>query len=260
MTSKISVPDDVKEQIKRIIVKNNLGLKSNVVYSVGSEIGDGILSKTVTVDIESPKEELNLFIKYGLKTNSQDLKQIYANEIHFYEVIMPVYLDFLAKKNIEDTFRNVPKCYGTFNGIVALENLRKKGYKLCNKALIANDEHITLIFKTYAKFHATSFAFKDQHVEEYRKIMMKVTDMYSYNASDEKLVRQHELLKIMINNFVKRLDPVKDKYILDRSGSIADDIIKFNNSLHKLQYENDILIQGDCWCDNMMFLYEVSFK
>ncbi|KAI4467392.1 hypothetical protein MML48_2g00009470 [Holotrichia oblita] len=258
MSAEITVEDNVKTFIDNIVRKYNLNTDAKIVYKRGSEIGDGFMSKTYAVDISDTKESLHLFLKCAINvtfTGGPSFDKVYINEIYFYESIVPAYLAFLEEKGVTDGFRNVPKCYGSAdNKIIALRNLRNDGYDLCDKTFIANEEHIELVFKTYAKFHAIGFTYKDQKPELYDKLMEGVTDLFR-GAGEEINKQRVEGASAVIRDFFNKLDPKKDKFILDQSQNIIDKLTEFGLALGTADCANPILIQGDCWCNNMMFKY-----
>ncbi|KAI4467391.1 hypothetical protein MML48_2g00009471 [Holotrichia oblita] len=261
MSEETPVEDNVKTFIDNIVKKYNLDTDAKIAYNRGSEIGDGFMSKTYAVDINDTKESLHLFLKCALNLTFPEgtgFDQIYTNEIHFYERFVPTYMEFLKEKGITDGFRNVPKCYGTAdNKILALQNLKKDGYELCDKVLIGNDQHIELVFKTYAKFHAVGFAYKDQRPDLYNKLMEGVTDLI--RGTNEEFNRQRmEGSKVVIDEFFKKLDPRRDKFIVDQTQHILDKLTEFGLNFGEDTSPNPILIQGDCWCNNMMFKYITS--
>ncbi|GJQ78459.1 hypothetical protein Trydic_g11577 [Trypoxylus dichotomus] len=259
MSEEISVPDNVKEFINDLVKKCNLNPSAKIIYNPGSEIGDGFMSKTYTVDINDSEQSLNVFLKCALDINIPGMPtpvQIYSNEIYFYESVVPKYMEFLEEKSITDGFRNVPRYYGSAeNKILALENLRKTGYELCDKTFVGNEEHIELVFKTFAKYHAIGFAYKDQKPDEYQKILEGATDLMR-GTSEELDEQKVEVIKVTMQDFLKKLDPRKDKFILGQSQYILDRLIEFGVGAGIEAYANPILTQGDCWCNNMMFKYD----
>lgn len=260
MSAEMAVDDNVKSFINNLVQKYNLDTDAIIVYKPGSEIGDGFMSKTYAVDIDDTNEVLHLFLKCAINVNfpgGPSFEKVYVNEICFYETIVPAYMKFLDEKGVTDGFRNVPKCYGSADSkILALQNLRSDGYDLCDKTFIANEEHIELVFKTYAKFHAIGFTYKDQRPELYDKLMEGVTDLFR-GAGDEVNRQRVKGANAVIQEFLSKLDPKRDKFILDQSQNIMDKLSEFGISLGTINCANPILIQGDCWCNNMMFKYNV---
>lgn len=257
-TNEFSVPDDVIDLVNKIIDKNNWGPVLDIQYSPGSKMGDGYASKHVAVSIRTSAEEYKLFVKYAVKFNMPEdvpMHKLYSNEVYFYNTVYPAYLRFLSERNADNLFGNVPKIYGTSpENTIALENLKSRGFNLFDRTKCMDDTHINLVLKTFARFHAVSFSFKDQDKEGYDKLVANWDGDFIGGAGKDSLV-----LKIymdMIRDGFSKLDPVKDKFILDKCN--ANDLIDSIPDVSKHSDEYSILVQGDCHNNNIMFLYEVS--
>ncbi|KRT78398.1 hypothetical protein AMK59_7338 [Oryctes borbonicus] len=207
-----SVSDDAKALVNDIIERNNWDPVVDVRYSPGSQVGDGYASKHVAVEIVTSKETIRLFIKYALNTDTSSFESVakfYANETFFYDIAYPAYSKFLTEKNVQDVFRNAPKCYGTSSKyIIALEDLKYKGFCLFDRTKIMDEKHISLMLKTLAKFHATSFAFKEQNREEYDKLVENCAgDLFSQQPKDAPTIKMfYETLADTLG----KLDPEED--------------------------------------------------
>ncbi|GJQ82632.1 hypothetical protein Trydic_g19651 [Trypoxylus dichotomus] len=255
-----SVSDDVKALVKEVIEKHNWGPVLDVKYYPGTEAGDGYASKHVAVEILRPTGKVRLFLKYSLDSkvfSDMPIDKLYSNEVYFYDVIFPAYEKFLSEKNIPNGFKHVPKCYGTSaKNVIALENIKDKDFTLFNRRTVMDDNHITLVLKTFAKLHAISFAFKDQNKEGYEKLVADwVGDFFSFAPVDASFKR---IWVDLIRDGLNTLDPVEDKDILDRcDAELLGDFI-FNAHRHRNEYS--VFTQGDCWCNNIMFKYEDDNK
>lgn len=262
MSTEFNVNSDVVDLVNEIIAENGFGKETKITYAIGSQTGDGFLSRNIAVTISDDEKVLDLFLKYGLNiqnSSSIPTEKLYANEIHFYDKISPAFAEFLQERNVSDGFTNLAKCYGTSKkNIIVLENLKKIGYQLCDKTKPLNDKYVSLVFKTFAKFHAVSFALKDQNPELYQKLI-SIDEITTEDIDNQ---AWDDASKINIDKFLASLDPVKDKHILDRTRGLAQRLLDVANryvfASDKSEY--DILIQGDSWCNNMMFLFEVSYS
>ncbi|KRT78397.1 hypothetical protein AMK59_7337, partial [Oryctes borbonicus] len=252
-----SVSDAAKALVNEIIEKNNWEPISEIKYYPGTEDGDGYCSKHVGVEIIRPGGTITLFIKYSLDFVGLPIDRFYSNEIYFYDVVFPAYQKFISEKNIREGFRHVPKCYGTSSkNVIALENIKDKGYNLFDRRAIMDDNHITLVLRTFAKFHAASFAFKDQDREGYDKLVT------NWDGDLAREMRVDSPMKKMwihqIQDGLNTLDPIEDKAILDRCD--AESLGNLVIDAQRCQNEYSIFTQGDCWCNNIMFKYENGNK
>ncbi|GJQ82636.1 hypothetical protein Trydic_g19654 [Trypoxylus dichotomus] len=255
MPKNFCLSEDINHLIEEIIEKYELHPVQEVKYVPGSESGDGYVSKTVAVSISTPSKTLDLFLKCALDVKQKQAFQIdkfYANEIFFYDVVRPAYLEFVRKRLNQNSLRNIPKCYGTSKkNIIALENLKKQRFKLFDRGQVMNDNHLQLVLKTFAKVHAIAFAFKDQNRGKYEELVDGAYDLFSTKNGEDAFI---SIMRGAIKDFVRKLDPVEDKEIVARCE--VEELLSGISSADRNLDEYSILTQGDCWCNNMMFLYE----
>ncbi|KRT78402.1 phosphotransferase, partial [Oryctes borbonicus] len=255
-----SVSTDAIALVKELITKYNWEPVSDVKYYPGTEAGDGYACKHVAVEITRPAGDIKLFIKYSLdfkESKNMVIDKFFANETYFYKTVYPTYVKFISARNCQNGFREAPKCYGfTPKNTIALENLRYKGFNLHDRRKTMDQKHINLVLKTLAKFHATSFAFKDQDPDAYQKLADKCAgDFFSQQPKDSPTIR---IFFEIIQEGLDKLDPEKDKKILDKCNTrdLMDSILNLGENLN----EYSIISQGDCWCNNVMFQYEEETK
>lgn len=261
-SNNVNVSSQVRDLVTKIISENGFKLSSQITYFEGSQPGDGYATKTLIVKITDDEKSLSVFLKcpLDLKKESANIDSLYMREIFFYKTIYPTYQKFLQDKKVKDGFSSVPKslgfCEKNFKGIVALENLREKGFTLFDKTKHMNHDHFDLIFRTFAKFHAISFAMKDQNRELHDQFCDHCPNVCQILKSQgfEKAMAKS------VTQFVSKLDPENDRYLIERLGDnlgpkIEDHILNLSDHLS----EYSILTKGDCWVNNMMILYEVNF-
>lgn len=257
MTSNSTISESVKQFICEIVTENGFSVNSEIAYKPGAEVGEGFNSKTFTVDIKDGERKLHIFVKMlaGLSWH-EHFDKMFGNEIYFYKTIYPAYQEFLQEHDIVDGFKNTPKCYGARPDIIALENLSIDGYVSFDNKGIMNDEHILLAMKTLAEFHAISFAFKDQKKELYNTFKEKlkpcVTNIYK-TAHFDKVTRAY------IRKLLKSLDPIEDKDLISASANLEQILIDALFSVDDCANEYSVISQGDCWSNNLLFLYDVSY-
>ncbi|KAK9732379.1 Ecdysteroid kinase-like family [Popillia japonica] len=113
-------------------------------------------------------------------------------------------------------------------------------------------------------FLSRNIAVTDQKPELYQELttLAEALDEASSRDIDESAFK--EAAKSNIDNFLATLDPIKDKHILKRSENLAqfENLFEWGNknSYNPDKTDYDILTQGDCWCNNMMFLFEEGNK
>ncbi|KRT84528.1 hypothetical protein AMK59_829 [Oryctes borbonicus] len=255
MPNDFCVSENVKELIDGIILNHSLDPTEDIKYALASESGDGYTSQAIAATITTSSGIHELFLKCMLcitPTEAMPIDKAFANEILFYDIVYPAYSKFLKDRDVVDGFRDAPKCYGTWQqNIIAMENLKKKGYRLFNcREEIMNEAYITMVLKSFAKFHAISFAFKDQEREKYDKFVEKCHDLLHDEKGNSVIPK---LFGGGIKDFLANLDPIEDGEILSRF-KFEDLMASVSTSRKTSDYL--VLSKGDCWNNNMLFLYE----
>ncbi|XP_071053936.1 uncharacterized protein [Onthophagus taurus] len=257
---KVVLPNSIKNVID-VIIRNENYENPEIEINQGSESGDGYASKTYAVSIKG-KKPLNLFIKCThdvIKENwTEVMEYLFKTEYNFYNKIYPAFKRFEEAKQIEDPFNNVPKFYGgdveddKFPPIV-LENLRTLGYKLRDRKKPIDDDHLKIPIKAFAKYHAISFALKDQEPKMFEKLSEHVKDVFGKNVVKMGMA---DMIKMCVKQFSDSLDPISDKAMLDKCKNLDEKMINFALKLGDILDEYCVIVQGDCWSNNMMFLYD----
>lgn len=236
-------------------------------YAIGTEVNqnDGFLSNLVQVDLdgesEMGKEALKLLIKLAPKGKNVRrkvaIRLAFQKEIFFYEVVFPT-LDTIQQE-IPIKFDNIPTCYATsfqeFSEALVFSNLKASGYEMWDYREPMNQEHLSMVLKTYGKLHALSLAYKKKNPEGFAKITQNSkTLLFCLEDTDlPKMVQKQ--CEIAGNS----LDPIKDHHALEAFKKFVDNLLEF---LRNIRLEDDtysIFAHGDCWCNNMLFAY-VSFS
>ncbi|KAK9512709.1 hypothetical protein O3M35_001074 [Rhynocoris fuscipes] len=176
---------------------------------------------------------------------------ISRREIMVYRDILPYMEDIMREYNDYSEFM-WGSClhYNPYNTLY-LVDLTKEGYMMKDRKLGLDMEHCLLVFRSLAKFHATS-------------LILKKRNLISMEIFRENLV-QHELFQQLNEPFLKdaykRLADLVDtwepewKPIAEQIRTkISPNIIKMLENLFKTDESKfNVLCHGDCWVNNMMF-------
>ncbi|KAL3277109.1 hypothetical protein HHI36_012467 [Cryptolaemus montrouzieri] len=168
-----------------------------------------------------------------------------------YSEVFPYFRKFIKEVNSEFDFDFVPKDYWLestpFQEALILENMKMKGYKLHNRQKPWNLKHSLKAMTTYGKFHALSFAIKDQKPEVFKHLTKSVQNSGKY-INFEYL---NQSFGSHLRNVLKLL----------KSANRNDLAIKFEEKFESIIYtpleENDkfVIGHGDCWNNNFVFKY-----
>lgn len=175
---------------------------------------------------------------------------------------MPYFKQFEQSKTVkdEDCFHEYPKCYGTgdedFGECVILEDLSARGFTIIDKCTgQVTADHVRLVMQTLAKFHAISFALKDQQPKKFEELASALKENFLHR--EDKSIRAY--LTSRNDRIYEVLSDEKDAYLLTRVKKlferecldIAADCLDA-----KIVGSAAIIIHGDTWQNNIMFAYD----
>ncbi|XP_011165794.1 uncharacterized protein LOC105200103 [Solenopsis invicta] len=210
----------------------------------------------------SPEQEVqvNIFVKSIPKNigrrKSFRSAEFFSNEIMFYTKIVPKIAKFLAEKKQECMLR-IPRYFASYmdgeNDFIVLEDVSPLGFGPASRQDCMDWEECTVILETLAKFHAISFAYKDQKKEEFTEIIGYLKETYFGDHHWDWYQRFHKLL----------VDIAKHALTTEYPNSKA--IKQFNSYEFGTLYEEgsklcitkkdaptSVIAAGDCWAPNFL--------
>lgn len=230
------------------------------------EIEQGIMQDIFSILLTHQKSREKIYIVLK-QQDIRDGKVIvflinnFQNETHFYRIIWKkfseLYIDKTGKKL--DIF---PHCLGvsqsSVNGIwrIAMENLSSKGFRMLNRTVSFNDEHLKILFKAFGKFHSLSMIMKEENEMEYRDMVKPLM------PTIENIIRGNEIFGKTIKGILRRarsfFDPISEGHLIEKLASFEDEGPEFCYKILSEDKYNGIILHGDCWSNNFMFKYDVS--
>ncbi|KAK5642405.1 hypothetical protein RI129_008572 [Pyrocoelia pectoralis] len=265
---------NIEEKVKRLVEKAFNGSLDNYTVDIlnVTKIGENYSGSVHNVKIKrNDKEEddikFHLFAKMapheGCHRNTSPIRAMYECEIHSYENIFPELIKFQKDKNVA-TFRPFAKSYASSLEMGAeallMDDMKMKNFKLIDHRAKLDLQHATLIMREIGKFHALSFAIRDQRPELFKYLENNCRDIFysndkmsstlhkavtnigtailkSYDTSTN--VKEVESLQ----NFIKNLPSVLNSVLsLDKAGKYA------------------VINHGDLEIRNILFRYNVSIN
>lgn len=249
---------DYTDIVRELAQKENVqDPKLDFLYA--SQKGDGFLGIVRAVTLTGSNKSLDLVMKVAHRNpethEKVPLRLAYLTEIHFYEVIVPALKKLQEEYNIQPTFDNIPKYYGSIskplNELVVLENLRMDKYDMWDRKKLMNQEHLECALKTFAKFHALSLVLKETKPKEYKRITANLTDIYEKFMQKMNMYPQ---LSAQIKSLLDIFDPITEKTYHEKLARFADNLqAEMESTFYYHDY--DVIIQGDSWCTNAMYQY-----
>lgn len=207
--------------------------------------------------IKVPRE-LRLIAK--LPPSNQFRREIYNSARHFsrehyvYEYIFPSFEKF-QKQHLKEAyiFKNYPRILTASSAYkdeyVLLNDMSLQGFKNSDRPTPLSFDKCVAVLKTLAKFHAISFAMKDQEPEKWDKLTSKLGEIMftaPVNQSFEDFLRRN------VEYSLTTLDPVEDTTIIQKLQQFREIYAKFMVDCCA-EKEDAIVLHGDCWISNMMF-------
>lgn len=113
-------------------------------------------------------------------------------------------------------------------------------------ALTAN--HVKLVMQTIGKFHAISFAMKDQEPEKLKELTSDLNEILLRTAQPEMVDFFKMLGKTLINAVDKDLADKVEKALANDPLAVAVDCVSGMNA-----EPYAVICHGDCWSNNTMF-------
>lgn len=160
---------------------------------------------------------------------------------------------------MEQRFRCYPKCYlaladaATDEYVILMEDLRPLNYSMWPKMQTTPINHVARIMNELAKFHAISFALKDQQPAQYEKLK-EVNDLWRSMIRSKGISDMWDMTFETISEALKEHSPQYAKIAMELS-----------TNRHQIlaDYFADgacdpfgVIGHGDLWIPNLLFRYD----
>ncbi|XP_055703376.1 uncharacterized protein LOC129801923 [Phlebotomus papatasi] len=274
--SKIELPEYVNEEIVKIAqsldfpnpkFKVMKGSKngdnfSGDVFRVLVVREDGVIPEDdASADRSIYQRELHLFVKLApqslLRRRLYKTVLCFEREMYMYDVILPRYAEFEKQYLSKDeTFHNYPHLMcGSLQEskeYLILSDLKREGYFNPHRSTGLNLHQCKLVLATMAKFHAISYAFKDQHPEQFNELTSKLIEtMFAEPIPQE----MQDFLQRKIAYGLSTLSDLHDKknrnHLEQFGANFAQNMI---SCVHVKDF--GAIIHGDSWISNLIFRFK----
>lgn len=190
----------------------------------------------------------------------------YVREYEFYETIFPMFKEFQKQKRIEvekDGFYEVPKCFKSlieepFEAFF-LEDLQASGFEMFSRLRVLSADHVNRVMEVLGKFHAISFALKDQQPEVFEKF--KKTEDVLFLRDEKAMAGYAAYFESVKQQAFGIFGADEDLELVERAKRAValefPDLMK-SCVTGELAEPYAVLCHGDCWNNNVMYRYEVS--
>lgn len=222
--------------------------------------GEGYLGKIWRAKVQQTNREINLIVKLASEEeehrNFLKIPLLYKNEVYFYNDVFPILDKFQKGKNVKQPSETA-KYYGASitnkEEAIILEDLKTEGFVLHDRKKPLDEEHISFVFAQYGKFHAISFALRDQQPDVFKKTTIDLVDVFP--------IVFPSVLDSIITHILCNADMLQQQGLKAES-QLAKKVAEQMKEIIGMKCAPDdpytVVTHGDCWSNNMMFKYDVS--
>lgn len=261
--------EHVQVALKQLIAKSGIN-NYEVKLSPASKKGDNYLGTLYRVEIISTDNDndtkLNLICKipssdWGSEDNWQKIHIPYEREVYVYNVILKSFEKLQNDKNLNENqkFASYALCHVASDvnkkEFLILEDLHARNFVMFDKRKQMDFSHITLVAKGLAKYHALSFAMRDQQPEKFHKMTQIDSAMYDMTGREA----FYDLCDFGLKQALKAIDEGGITEFYENVKKIKDNCEEYMESCFNATGSENyrVLSHGDCWNNNMMFKYQV---
>ncbi|GJQ84392.1 hypothetical protein Trydic_g3869 [Trypoxylus dichotomus] len=229
--------------------------------------GDNYLGVIAQISIEGVRNDEPITLHWIAKSVPQNetfrkfavLDKVYRNEIYIYEEVFPIFRKFCAENGIPKTPITLAKLIGShtvpFQEALIMEDMKEKGFILKNRKDPLDFQHVKLAMENYGRYHAISYAIKDQKPEIFNEIKKAIADDFFLMISEEVIKKQEETY---CSRTLNTFDPIKEASyikIFEKYKMKSFEIVR--EKLRKgFEDPYAMVNHGDSWMNNMLFKYE----
>ncbi|GBP54760.1 hypothetical protein EVAR_90044_1 [Eumeta japonica] len=230
--------------------------------------GDSYLSELIRIKIHGKdKNGETCFVQVVLKSIPKSVSrrltfrsdEFFRNEINFYNYVLPALLEFQATKKMTEPFDNYAKVFMSHtdgeNDFICLEDASVYSFGCAVRQVGIDVVHCKHILKTFAKFHAMSFAMRDQCPEKFWEIKWKIFETYYHERLWGWYRKFWNCISSVAIDAVEKEYP-NTKYVEKiKEFSVPETLFKIVYAVNKT-FDTGVISHGDSWTNNFIFKYE----
>lgn len=215
------------------------------------------------------KNELAIILKVAptnlARREAFGSRKFFLREMYVYNDLLSYFDEFQRAKSIDipnEGFNEYVRCYRTIdvepNESLLLEDLSAKSFSMIDRHTeVITADHVKLVLQAMGKFHATSFAIKDQKPDKFKEITSSISEEIFLYEGHEAFKKYFGILQKKTMDAITGTELMKsyDKLI---EKSFYDTIVACVIGESAEPYA--IVCHGDCWSNNTLFKYDENGK
>ncbi|OXU17970.1 hypothetical protein TSAR_008842 [Trichomalopsis sarcophagae] len=226
--------------------------------------GDNYLSVVDRLFIKSRAQQKTLETRIIVKSMPENVfrrkllrsAEYFRNEIIFYTEISTRFSKYLKSKG-QAQLLSIPLCFAYHldgdNDFIALQDVTDLGFSPISRHACLNYEECKYIIEAIAQFHAISFAYKNEHREEFERIASLLNETFYREDIFETSFKcfNDDLFRIARDALAKEYPGSKGEKVFN---SYEPDKLykKVVDICAKKDAETSVISQGDTWAPNFM--------
>lgn len=247
-------------ELLKEVAKENGFLEYELEEHFVSGKGDNYLGHILGITVKDKTKKLEIIVKLCPQNdnfrNALPIRNIFLKEIEMYERVLANFTTFQKETGVRNPFESYAKCYGKCetekSECLVLENLIKQNYSLWNRKIPMNSKHISLVMSEFGKYHAVSFAMKKKRPDLFQ-------DLARFLMEPPTEFDKNNLLFFIKNTSETIQNAIQGNSLLENAyKKLMSGVQQFFTEELKKNEEKMVITHGDCWCNNMLFKYEVS--
>lgn len=228
-----------------------------------SATANGYMSLIFFVEVRHKNGTLHLAVKASTQDEEQrkfaDFSQVFALEIHIYKNVFQAFDEFQKERSIQRPFNGVAKyflgCSKEGSEGLVLENLRATGFCLANRQEPLDENQVVLVLREYGRFHAISYAMKDQKPKKFRQLTENMIDCFKIFLERPGSIENYQARFGILSDVLRKQNC---KNVAERIDRFISRIPDFMINCAKPDDHHSVILHGDCWTNNIMFKYRVT--
>ncbi|KAK4884254.1 hypothetical protein RN001_000525 [Aquatica leii] len=225
--------------------------------------GDNYFGIIARIKIDSQESTLHWIFKAAMQQEKFRLltgvAELYKRECYIYSTVFKVFEELQMQSGILHQFKSYPK-YLTHslnppNESIIMEDLKVEGYSIHDRFKTLDYNHVMLAVREYSRFHALSFALRDQKPSLFEEVSKNCQDVLFSNPvmSCEEVIDAANFKFNCIEETIDGSQKSLYKAFIKAKQDFAFIGLKCTKSGVASKYS--VICHGDSWNNNLLFQY-----